>query len=65
MVSDKAFSGDFMRSFKAFSAIKDTLILAHIEAEAIEDTLKSATPETIEKALIKIQKLKEKIEECI
>lgn len=65
MVSDKAFLGDFMRSFKAFSAIKDTLILAHIEAESIEDMLKIPSLENSEKALIRMQKLKEKLEECI
>lgn len=46
-------------------AIYDVLVLAHIETEFIEALLKAPTSESIEKALLKFQGLKEKIEECL
>lgn len=46
-------------------AIKEKLILSNMEADYIVDLLKAPTPENIEKALAKMEKMKEEIEGCI
>ena len=46
-------------------SIRDTLILANIEADSIADLLENPSEENIQKALAKIEKLKEELEECI
>ena len=45
--------------------IKDKLILADMEANAITDLLKDPTPQNIEKARMKMEVLKEELEGCI
>ncbi len=45
--------------------IKDKLILADMEAYAIIDLLKDPTPQNIEKACLKMEKLKEELEGCL
>ena len=46
-------------------SIRDILILANIEADSITDLLKNPTEENLQKALAKMEKLKEELEECI
>ena len=45
--------------------IKEKLILADMEADAIADLLKYPTPQNIEKARVKMEALKEELEGCL
>ncbi|MDD2826970.1 MAG: hypothetical protein PHF52_08650 [Sulfurospirillaceae bacterium] len=45
--------------------IKEKLILADMEANAITDLLKDPTPENIKKARMKMEELKEELEGCL